>query len=98
MFTLNEIEEIILGMADIVIENRYLREENKSLVKALKERDLQAKETYKNTQSMTANLLTAALSNAHYRAGDNETAKALADKIKIDDSYDYRKIKIYGEL
>lgn len=78
------IEDLILDMADLVYEVRYLREENLRLTKELYEHRKQAHESYSASQRMVANMLNAALSNAHARMGDEETARMFADKIKTE--------------
>lgn len=39
MISKREVEELILTMADVVMEKRYLEEENRTLKETLKERD-----------------------------------------------------------
>lgn len=75
------IEDLILDMADLVCEVRYLREENLRLAEELYERRKQTHESYDSSQRMVANMLCAALSNAHARMGDEESARMFADKI-----------------
>lgn len=79
--TLEVVEDIILGMAELVKENRYLRERNDQLEERVSEYQKQIKENYEQTQKRTADLLSVALANAHYRMGDTETAECLANKI-----------------
>lgn len=63
MFTLNEIEEIILGMADIVKENRYLRKENEELRLELINKKIEMNESYKESQKLAGMALKAALND-----------------------------------
>ena len=65
MFTLNEIEEIILGMAEIVKENRHLRKENEELKLELINKRIKMNEDYKESQKLAGMALKAAL--ADYR-------------------------------
>lgn len=65
MFLLNEIEEIILGMAEIVKENRYLRKENEELKLELINKRIKMNEDYKESQKLAGMALKAAL--ADYR-------------------------------
>lgn len=59
-----DIEEIILGMADIVHENRLLRKANAELAKDLKWHERSLQNTYEQSKKETANLLRFALDNA----------------------------------
>ena len=61
MFTLNEIEEIILGMAEIVKENRYLRKENEELKLELINKRIKMNEYYKENQKLACAALKVAL-------------------------------------
>lgn len=88
MFTYKEIEEIILGMADIVLANRFLREENERLTEELEEKNKQSRDRYEESQKMTANLLSAFLSNSHARMGDVKTAEAFANQINTKEDED----------
>ena len=63
MFTLNEIEEIILGMAEIVKENRYLRKENEELRLELINKRIKMNEDYKESQKLAGMALKAALND-----------------------------------
>lgn len=63
MFTLNEIEEIILGMAEIVKENRHLRKENEELVLELIAKKNKIYEDYKESQKLAGMALKAALND-----------------------------------
>lgn len=63
MFTLNEIEEIILGMAEIVKENRYLRKENEELKLELIAKKNEMYEDYKESQKLAGMALKAALND-----------------------------------
>lgn len=51
------IEDIILGMAEIVYENRQLRKENLKLLKEKKEHEEFAQSIFKSTQERQINLL-----------------------------------------
>ena len=63
MFTLNEIEEIILGMAEIVKENRYLRKENEELRLELIAKKNEMYKDYKESQKLAGMALKAALND-----------------------------------
>ena len=63
MFTLNEIEEIILGMAEIVKENRYLRKENEELKLELITKKNKMYEDYKESQKLAGMALKVALND-----------------------------------
>jgi len=63
MFTLNEIEEIILGMAEIVKENRYLRKENEELRLELIAKKNKMYEDYKESQKLAGMALKVALND-----------------------------------
>lgn len=80
-FIMEDIEDIILGMANMVEENRYLRDQNLKLESEVNEYRSRIKEDFEQTQKATADMLYVALSNAHYNLGDMETAKRFADKI-----------------
>lgn len=63
MFTLNEIEEIILGMAEIVKENRYLRKEYEELQLELIAKKNEMYEDFKESQKLAGMALKAALND-----------------------------------
>lgn len=63
MFTLNEIEEIILGMAEIIKENRYLRKENEELRLELIAKKNKMYEDYKESQKLAGMALKVALND-----------------------------------
>ena len=63
MFTLNEIEEIVLGMAEIVKENRYLRKENEELRLELITKKNEMYKDYKESQKLAGMALKAALND-----------------------------------
>lgn len=63
MFTLNEIEELILGIAEIVKENRYLRKENEELRLELIDKKNKMNEYYKESQKLAAEALNVALND-----------------------------------
>ena len=63
MFTLNEIEEIVLGMAEIIKENRYLRKENEELRLELINNKIKMNEYYKESQKLAAESLMVALND-----------------------------------
>lgn len=84
MFSLNDIEEIVLGMAELVRENRYLREKNEELSEELRISESRLKEMYKSSQRSVANMIVGALAMAHKESGDMEMAEHLASKIETD--------------
>lgn len=61
MFSMEEIEEIIIGMADIVRENRCLRRKLNELYKENEQQNIRIKEYYTQSQSLAGNALRAAL-------------------------------------
>ena len=84
MFTLNEIEEIVLGMAEIVRENRYLRQENEELRLELITKKNEMYADYKESQKSAANALVGALAMSYKESGDLEKAQYFASKIDLD--------------
>lgn len=61
MFSMEEIEEIIIGMADIVRENRFLRRKLNELYKENEQQNIRIKEYYTQSQSLAGSALRAAL-------------------------------------
>jgi len=74
MFSLNDIEEIVLGMAELVRENHYLRKRNEELSEDLRISKSRLNEMYKSSQRSVANMLVASLAMAHKEGGDMEMA------------------------
>ena len=68
MLSRTDAEDLILHMADIVNENRYLRERIEELEKINEENSARIREHYDYTQKMTANLLHNALTAPLERA------------------------------
>lgn len=68
MFTREEIEDVILGMAEIVKENRYLRARVEELEDENNNKQERLAECYKHNQEFTAKLLHAALTQPVERA------------------------------
>lgn len=64
------IEEIVLSLADIVQENRYLREENKRLHKIEKEYHEYLDERFKASEQASLNMYNAIC--AGYSLGNNK--------------------------
>lgn len=58
---MNSVEELILGMADVVIEKRHLEEENRMLKEMLKERDEMINEHLERTHKDTVMVLSTVL-------------------------------------
>ena len=67
MFDRNDIEEIILSMADIVMENRMLREHNKELMQEVKEYRKAIYQDMKESEEANKEILMTILKNF----GDN---------------------------
>ena len=63
MFNRKEIEELILGMADIVSENRMLRQENKYLQNKNKEYENMINDNLNRSNEMVAKILCSGLNN-----------------------------------
>lgn len=84
MFSLNDVEEIVLGMAELVRENRYLRERNEELSEELRISESRLKEMYKSNERSVANMLVGALAMSYKESGDMEMAKHFASKIDTD--------------
>lgn len=63
MFNRKEIEDLILGMADIVSENRMLRQENKYLQNKNKEYENMINENLNRSNEMVTNILCSGLNN-----------------------------------
>jgi regulator of replication initiation timing len=84
MFNLNDIEEIILGMAELVRENRYLRKKNEELSEDLRESKSRLNDMYKSSQESVANMLVGALAMSYKESGDMEMAEHFASKIDTD--------------
>ncbi len=81
MFNLNDIEEIILGMAELVRENRYLRERNEELSEDLRISKSRLECMYESSQKSVANMIVASLAMAHKESGNMEMAEHFASKI-----------------
>lgn len=75
----NDIEEIILGLADIVQENRYLRAENKRLRGVEKEYHQSIIDRCKQSEQASLNMLKAACVGVMQGKEDVELAKELVD-------------------
>lgn len=84
MFSLNDIEEIILGMAELVRENRYLRKRNEELSEDLRISESRLKDMYESSQRSVANMIVASLAMSHKESGNMEMAEHFASKIKVD--------------
>ena len=84
MFSLTDVEEIVLGMAELVRENRYLRERNEELSEELRISESRLKEMYKSNDRSAANMLVGALAMAYKESGDMEMAEHFASKIDTD--------------
>lgn len=84
MFSLTDIEEIVLGMAELVRENRYLRERNEELSEDLRISESRLKEMYRSNERSAANILVGALAMAYKESGDMEMAEHFASKIDTD--------------
>lgn len=74
-----EIEEIILGMADIVKENRLLREENERLSKVEEEYRQSIYERERQSEQASRNMLNAALVGITMEKNEKELIKELVD-------------------
>ena len=74
-----EVENIILTMADIVRENRYLRKENERLKKVEEEHRNFIFETARASEQASRNMLNAALVGIAQGKGDKEAARELLD-------------------
>lgn len=59
----NMVEELILGMADIVCENRQLRKENKYLQNKNKEYENMTNDNLNRSNEMVAKILCSGLNN-----------------------------------
>ena len=70
MFSLNDIEEIVLGMAELVRENRYLRKRNEELSEELRISESRLKEMYKGNERSVANMLVGVLAMSYKESGD----------------------------
>ena len=84
MFSLDDVEEIVLGMAELVRENRYLRKRNEELSEDLRISESRLKEMYKSNERSAANMLVGALAMAYKESGDMEMAEHFASKIDTD--------------
>ena len=84
MFTMYDIEELVLGMAELVRENRYLRKENEQLSEELHISESRLKDMYKSSQKSVANMLVGALAMSYKDSGDLEMAQHFASKIDLD--------------
>ena len=84
MFSLNDIEEIVLGMAELVRENRYLRKRNEELSEDLHISESRLKNMYESNQKSVANMLVGALAMSYKESGDMEMAQHFASKIDTD--------------
>lgn len=84
MFTMYDVEEIILGMAELVRENRYLRKENEQLSKELEISNSHLHEMWKHNEKSAANMLVGALAMSYKESGDLEMAQHFASKIDLD--------------
>ena len=84
MFSLNDVEEIVLGMAELVRENRYLRKRNEELSEDLRISESRLKEMYRSNERSAANMLVGALAMAYKESGDMEMAEHFASKIDTD--------------
>jgi hypothetical protein len=84
MFSLNDIEEIVLGMAELVRENRYLRKRNEELSEDLHISESHLKNMYESNQKSVANMLVGALAMSYKESGDMEMAQHFASKIDTD--------------
>lgn len=83
-----QIEEIILGMADIVIENRQLREENKRLRKIEKEYHQSIMDRCRESEQASLNMLKAAMVGVVQGKNDKELANDLKNIFKKEKNYD----------
>lgn len=61
----HDIEELFLGVAEIIKEKRELEEENYYLRKKLKEQDSRIDLSYKHSTDRVANILNIAIENAY---------------------------------
>lgn len=83
-----QIEEIVLGMADIVIENRQLREENKRLRKIEKEYHQSIIDRCRESEQASLNMLKAAMVGVVQGKNDKELANDLKNIFKKEKNYD----------
>jgi regulator of replication initiation timing len=84
MFTMYDVEEIVLGMAELVRENRYLRKKNEELSEKLRTSESRLENMYKSSQKSAANALVGALAMSYKESGDLEKAQYFASKIDLD--------------
>lgn len=84
MFTMYDVEEIVLGMAELVEENRCLRKKNEELSEELHTSKSRLNEMYESSQRSVANMIVASLAMSHKESGNMEMAEHFASKIKVD--------------
>lgn len=73
------IEELVLGLADIIQENRYLREENARLQKVEKEYHQSIVDRCRESEDASLNMLKTACVGITQRKSDIELAKDLVE-------------------
>lgn len=73
------IEELVLGLADIVNENRYLRKENARLKKVEEEYHQNIIDRCRASEEASLNMLRAACVGVAQGKGDMELARELAN-------------------
>lgn len=81
MFTMTDVENIILGMAELVQENRYLRKENERLSEELAVTEDRLNKMYESNEQSTSNMLYGMLAMSYKDDGDMEKAQYYADKM-----------------
>ena len=84
MFTMYDVEEIVLGMAELVRENRYLRKRNEELSEDLRISESRLENMYRSNQKSAANMLVGALAMSYKDSGNMEMAEHFASKIDTD--------------
>lgn len=81
MLTMTDVENIILGMAELVQENRYLRKENERLSEELAVTEGRLNKMYEANEQSASNMLYGMLAMSYKDDGDMEKARCYADKI-----------------
>ena len=90
MVSKREAEELILGMANVVIEKRHLEEENRMLKEMLKERDEMINEHLERTHKDTVMVLSTVLERSMKNI-DELLQEVQEDRNNTDDIFLQRK-------
>lgn len=76
-----DIEELVLGLADIVRENRYLRQENTRLRKVEKEYHQSIIDRYRESEQASLNIFKSACAGIAQGKNDIELARDLVEHL-----------------